>query len=270
MKISETIIVMLLILSAFSGLNLISDNVSASNPTITNSGCSPTWTPAGVPILFWCTYTDADNDSPTYVRVGLITLTSGTLFLKNMVANNTDDTNYVDGKQYNYLWYYFATLGAVTYTVRVASNGSSEITDNIYLTTLERCVITKQGVTPISHNETDYTFFCNYTSVWGYNPQYMNLTLNGIEYIMNKNNSLDINYINGVNYSFEINLTSGIYVYSFHTKENGVPVTFPEIINGQYWFEVRKETDWNLIGIVGVTIGMIITIGLLAVWKKHE
>lgn len=211
-------------------LDETSTNVSAAAPTITNYGAAPTNGEAGCTEEFWLTYTDADNDPPTYVRVFLLGATSP---VNNMIGNGSDDTDYTDGKTYYYHWYYFPYLGtAVIMKMTVKSGADPEVSKLVPITVRPRLRLTHLGVAPISDQPGNFTFFANYSSVFNYAPKYMQVRINGTDYDMTKNNSADSTYIDGVNYSYSRNLTAGNTSFSFHAND----ITgFSDITTGEYW-----------------------------------
>lgn len=268
MKISKIIIVMLLILSAFSGLNLISRNVAAANPVLSAYGVVPFNGDVGESqFLFWCTYTDADNDAPTTMQVARFA--SNTYYpIYNMLANNSGDTTYTDGKQYYYILYgsIFPLVGASIMRIRTTSNNSAIIA--ITAGTITQKIpplLRNTGITPTNNTPENFVFYANYYSSWYYQPAYVSVWIDGTNYSMVKNET-DTNPTGyGINYTFSINLTYGLHIYSFHTmiysySDHDRP-------SGNYWILIQNETtpiNWYFIGIVGIIVSLIIIIGILS------
>ncbi len=65
-------------------------------PGLANEGAAPGVGNISTSFLFFVRYTDIDNDAPAYVRLGFNNVTYA------MVANNSGDTTYTDGKDYHY------------------------------------------------------------------------------------------------------------------------------------------------------------------------
>jgi hypothetical protein len=279
MKITKTIIVLLMILSTFSGLNFISKNASATVPTLSNYNATPLSFDLGEEpdfyIHFWCTYTDLDNDSPTTMTINRW-ISPVLSPIKNMIANNTGDTNYADGKQYYYNWIYwdFPFIGVSYMRFGYASNSSGTYTKQISITQIGVAEIFKQsGVSPVNQTTPDnYTFFTQYWSAWDYAPQYVKLVLDNVPYTMNKNNSMDNDPFNGINYTYSINLTAGLHKYSFNTSFASYP---SDRSAGNVYILIQNETitnttDWNLIVISIIIVSLIIAIGAFSFVKTRK
>jgi hypothetical protein len=209
------VIVIILLISAIPlGLHIGSENVSAANPVLSNYGALPQSADAGASYLFWCTYSDADNDSPTTMQISRQYLTSP---VYNMIANNTGDTNYVDGKQYYYVWYYLPFIGSNQMRFLYASNGSTVAFKPFFVTQMIPPVVTWIGMSPPPYLPGNYSFYATYQSVWFYQPLYMDIWVDGVVHNMTKNNSGDTDPTDGIAYFFNTTLTTGLHNYSFHT-----------------------------------------------------
>jgi hypothetical protein len=92
-----------------------------TDPEISDFGADPSTVTEGDPIIFFMTYTDYDNQAPTYVRV-CIGVTD-----YNMVANVSEDLTYHDGKTY-YLSKSDLGVGIHEYYFRTIDVESGEVT----------------------------------------------------------------------------------------------------------------------------------------------
>lgn len=129
-----------------------------SNPTVTSFGGVPVDVLEGESIYFWLTYTDYDNQAPSYVYLHI----DGSNIA--MTANNSGDLAYHDGKQY-YLTKSDLAIGDYEYyfTVKDATSG------DISSTPAEVCVCAPANAAPeftstpaaTGHNNTVYYYDAN-------------------------------------------------------------------------------------------------------------
>ncbi len=92
-------------------------------PGLANEGAAPGVGNISTSFLFFVKYTDIDNDAPAYVRLRFNNVTY------DMVANNSGDTTYTDGKDYHYNLV-VGSRGTFSYnfTARAATgNNASEV-----------------------------------------------------------------------------------------------------------------------------------------------
>lgn len=105
-----------------------------SPPTITLYGVLPTSGPYSASWAFFATYTDSDNDAPTYFRLEIVSVSNRT-----MTENNTGDTVYTDGKAYylndasntycpNVYSFFFSTSNAF-HSIRTTPSSSFTVTN---------------------------------------------------------------------------------------------------------------------------------------------
>jgi hypothetical protein len=241
----------LALLACTLSLPIITRDASATAPTVTAYGATPANAAAATKITFFLTYTDADNDAPTYVRVVKMFTTSP---VYNLVANNSGDTTYTDGKQYYYDWYFFPYTGVQLMQLKVKSGADAEVIKNVAVWQSVSPTLTHQGVSPISNETGSFSFFVNYTSVFNYAPNYIRVNVDGSNHAMAKNNTTDVVYVDGVDYSFTLNLTAGNHTYSFHTEDTAA--VCGEITNGVSWFQIRADTTLHAwISVDGGTTG---------------
>lgn len=94
----------------------ISVTYAETAPTITVYGTTPATGTHATTFHFYATYTDADNDAPTYFKLQIVSGANTT-----MTANSTGDTTYTDGKAFYYnstfcpgsYSYFFATSDGI-------------------------------------------------------------------------------------------------------------------------------------------------------------
>jgi hypothetical protein len=225
---------------------MLAPKASATAPTITAYGISPANAPAGTWIVCWLTYTDADNDAPTYVRITRIAPITEQTGTQNMIANDTGDTTYSDGKQYYYNWYYFPFIGTGFIKFKVKSGADAEVTKTVVEFQQPLPTLTFSGVTPVDSIGRDYNFFTNYTNIWNQGPTAMDLLLwpNGYGpdvYPMGKNTTGDVLWLYGVEYNVTIFLSPGYYLYSFQCDP--FQTFLPNITSGTYWLYIPLIPD---------------------------
>ena len=225
-------------------------------PTITNQD-SETREDAGGSVTFWATYTSAVNEAPTYFRV-----TYGTTF-KNMYANNSGDTYYVDGKDYYYIWDMFPyNSDTILITFKTKSASSTEVTAQIQVDVVPYPYAENECV---SYNESagNYTFSTTAFQIWDY-PVNVMLELNGTFYDMTGNDTNDNYFFNGESYYRTFDLNEGLHTYQFWYDDidfYGGNVTY-----GTRWLLIQDESapiDYNLVGIIiliSTTIGALLIV----------
>lgn len=246
----------------------VSHNASATAPTITNYGVVPSYheITSYEYIRFFLTYTDADNQAPDagypkgyrYLGVAWPAFT--------FVANDSGDTTYSDGKAYYYDYANYPVVGLTTFRFDVKSNGEAvvykwPIALNMHIPSTPY----PYHVFPTNNEPGEKTFTFNYTSIWGYPPIGVNVTIDGVSHSMIENVSGDVEYRNGKDFYFKANITSGLHNYSFEWTETSY--SFDEKTTGLYWFLLEEPT-------MNISIGAIMLVGLivaciLILWVKH-
>jgi len=186
-------------------------------PTITLYGATPTEVNLGMSITFWCTYSDYDNEDPTYVyaHIGASDY--------SMTGNNSGDTLYYDGKLYG-LVKSDIPAGNITYYFKVKDANSIDVTTSpVALSVNTKPTLTLDGVTPSGGNPGTYTFFVTYTDADSNSPQYVKATIGGSDYTMTYNGS-------GGGYHYDKAMSGGTTAYSFKTEDyrSGVVSTTPK------------------------------------------
>jgi len=247
----------------FSGLVIVVPNhVAATNPTLTNYGALPIVGDIGAAYLFWCTYTDADNDPPTLMQITRQYLTSP---VYNMLKNDTGDTDYTDGCLYYYTWYNLPFIGSNAMRFIYQNAGYGPAFKQIFITQLVAVEIINFGVTPADTSPGTYTFYATYRSRWLSPPGYMKLTLNGIADDMIANDS-STDYRIGKNYSYTTNLSAGLNIYSFNTIDGWY---FPyDVSTGDMWIMVRPNTVHISFALIAIIAGIVACFAMLWMVKR--
>jgi hypothetical protein len=191
-----------------------------------------------------------------------------------MIANNSGDTTYSDGKQYYYNWYYFPFANTGNIKMMVKSGVDAEVTKTVIEFQEPAPTLRHSGVTPLNNSVGNYTFFTNFTDVFNGVPTYVRVRIDGVNYNMGKNNSTQTSWTSGVDYNYTINFSIGNHTYEFHTasyfNKSG------DQSSGVFWLIIVSEispTDWNLIGLSLISGGSVIGllgISLILSSKKKE
>jgi hypothetical protein len=197
---------------------IIPMDARAVNPVLSNYGVLPVYGDVNPGFLFWVTYADADNDTPTYVRI-VRYVGPAAYDYKDMVANDSS-TNYTTGKQYSYQWWFMPFVGTTMFRFTTVSNASTVVFKTITATQTIPATLSKHGIAPEPDLVGNYSFYITYQSRWNYPPTYVRLWLDGTLHSMIKNNSSDTDYWTGVAYHYSTNLTTGLHNYSFHATES--------------------------------------------------
>jgi hypothetical protein len=234
-------------------------------PIISAYGYGEPSDPAGSTMHIWCTYSDAENDTPSYVRLvrsAIPTPVQTTTYA--MIANDSSN-NYVVGKKYHYDWTYFPFIGLGWIQIQVKSGADAQVIKNIVEYQAPLVTLTRAGVSPMSDQPGDYVFFVNYTNLFNYFPNYVRVNINGTDHEMTKNYSGSTAWAFGVSYHYNATgLTPGNYTYSFHTQ----PSTGyqGDITSGAYWFIIQEP------GTTSISFGMMLLVAVLCaaiviVWR---
>ncbi|MEX2682072.1 MAG: hypothetical protein Q6373_010760 [Candidatus Sigynarchaeota archaeon] len=197
----------------------------ASPPTLTGGAVTPTIGDMTTSFVFNVTYTDPDNNHPTYVRVIINNVTY------SMTKQNAGDNNYMDGCVYRYV----TTLQNISYSFRfVASDGHFSARDpavgtiagpEVWKSNLNPAVLGSAYLAPKYVTEWDtYYFRVTYTDPDNIAPDYVRLVVfkDGNPfgtYTMTKETPSDVNYMDGVNYTVSQQFGIGNYTYYFTTND---------------------------------------------------
>jgi hypothetical protein len=247
---------------------------SATLPTITKYGVLPIYGDVGATVFrFFLTYTDADNDSPLagYPKGLKGPSTTYTWPVFTFLGNDSDDTNYTDGKAYYFDYYYYPVVGVTVWNFEVKS-GVDAVVRKLIATTTNAVLPSSPlpfNIYPANTDIGPKVFTFNYTSEWGNTPLGVNVTVDGISYPMTKNNTGDTVYIDGCMFHKNLTLnTSGLHHYSFQWHETSY--LYPIRESGQMWLILIEEPDYNK-WIVGITIcGIILGVGFFIFVEKKK
>lgn len=223
--------------------------------------------------MCWLTYTDADNDPPNYVRCERST-TPGTSGLQppvnNMIANDSGDVTYTDGKQYYFNWFYFPFVGTGFILFMVQSGADAQVTKFVVCFQQVEIILSHLGVTPADNNAGNHTFFANYTDTFNNPPNYLYVYINGISYSMSKNNSSDTHFVIGVDYFYTSYLLEGNNTFAFKAQMYYTVVGNP-IYSGTFWIKIHNDTANNNVFLVLIVASLLsIFIILIVATRKKE
>src|SRR5271157_376479 len=234
------------------------------SPVLSSPKLTPPASPSSpAPYTFQVTYTDADNNMPTDVHVTI----NGTTHVLTKV--NATDVNYMDGCIYQATimllpgqWDYNFTCNDSFYVMTL---GTFSFTVNVFTPTL-----TSPSVSPASGatGPVNVTFTVTYSDGDDNPPLNVNLTINGVEYLMHKQDLSASNYTAGCVYTITILLDPGSYTYSFHCSD----FLFAAATN-QNTIDVAQPFPMMTVLIVVVIIAagvVIIAIGVTASKKKTK
>ncbi|MFX1400244.1 MAG: hypothetical protein ACFE8V_03240 [Promethearchaeota archaeon] len=186
-------------------------------PSFTNPQFNPPTGNSTTFFTFAVTYTDIDNRGPIYINV---TINQDSF---SMVKQDNSDYDYVNGV----IFQYTTTLqsGPHQYYFN-ASDGDNEINSlsfvgpNVGYINDFNPTLTSGKVSPaIGFENTVFTYQVNYSDADNNEPIYVNVTINGISYNMDKKNPFDNYFIDGVIYEFKTTLNKGFYEYFFNTSD---------------------------------------------------
>ncbi|MFW9865729.1 MAG: hypothetical protein ACFFEN_06470 [Candidatus Thorarchaeota archaeon] len=166
---------------------------------------------------FSVTYTDQDNRAPIYIN---ITLNQDSY---PMVKKDPNDFNYNDGVLYQFV----ATLQNGTYNYYFnASDGDNEINTlpivgpNVNYINLNAPQLTIGGVSPVvGFTNTIFKYQVNYSDSDNNEPIFVNVIIDGIPYLMEKQDPYDNYYIDGTIYEYETLLNVGSHLYHFNASD---------------------------------------------------
>jgi len=205
----------LLINNSFGWLSHIVNNYG---PTLTAPSVIPNSGFPSTEFKFTVTYSDLDNNGPQLIRV-LINKT-----LHSMQKQNPADKDYTDGCIYQYQTYLLP--GVYNYSFECSDGKFYNSTPtyfglNVSKRNLNPPTLTAGQVNPGYGfaKATNFVFKVNYTDKDNNPPINVNVTINSNRYIMNAQNPLDTNYMDGCIFQFSTILTSGTYNYFFNCSD---------------------------------------------------
>ncbi|MHA1679555.1 MAG: right-handed parallel beta-helix repeat-containing protein, partial [Promethearchaeota archaeon] len=191
----------------------------AAVPSLTSGTVTPSGGSQNQLFNFTVLYMDADNNAPYSINVSI----NGTEFTMEKI--NGSDLNYLDGCEYTlttylqpgtYSFFFEATDGfnpvnTITFTGLdvTESNTASPVLSNA------------QVAPPVGYNGTTiFLISVSYSDADNNAPKYVNATINGSQYTMEKQDALDNNYIDGCTYELAIILNqTGMIYYSIGTSD---------------------------------------------------
>jgi hypothetical protein len=176
-----------------------------TDPTITAYGAIGVAINYGDTSTFWMTYSDYDNEAPSYVYVHWASTDTA-------MAANDSDTTYYDGKLYGLIKSDFPA-GNTTYYFKVKDANSGDVTTSpLSLSVNTKPTLTSDGVTPATGNPGDYTFFVTYTDADTNSPKYVRANIGGMDYDMTYNGT-------GGGYHYTKTMSGGTTAYFFKTED---------------------------------------------------
>jgi len=194
-------------------------------PTLSSESVSPTTGYQDTEITFSVTYTDADDNEPSYVSVVI----NGTEFFMNKV--NPSDTIYTDGCDYEYLIYLQSSAYNYSYYFKTGDGEyfvSTDVSDNIeiFYSNAEAPILTGGQVYPQNGycNATSFEFSVIYSDPDNNEPENIFLSINSTSYPMTKQDPLDTNYMDGSVFVCSTMLEDiGLYSYEFTCSDGIFP-----------------------------------------------
>ncbi|MFX1490529.1 MAG: hypothetical protein ACFFBI_15365, partial [Promethearchaeota archaeon] len=186
-------------------------------PTLTNPGVTPLTGNTSTIYTFTVNYTDMDNRGPIYMNL-TINQTS-----YQMVKQNPLDFNYKDGVIFQYI----TTLQRGTYHFFFnSSDGENNVSTSIipgpnvnYINEFDP-QLNLGIVTPNTGYENQiFTFRVNYSDADNNEPKFVNVIIDTIPYLMEKQDSSDNYYIDGVIYEYKTLLNVGLHAYYFNASD---------------------------------------------------
>nr|MDO8086380.1 hypothetical protein [Candidatus Sigynarchaeum springense] len=206
---------------------IIDTNIpNVSPPTLSGGKVTPTIGDMATTFIFNVTYTDADNNHPTYVRIVINNATY------SMTKVNSGDNNYTDGCVYRYTTNTLQNVSNSFYFV--ASDGRYSARDpaagtiagpEVWKSNLNPAVLGSVYLAPKYVTEWDtYYFRVTYNDSDNIAPDYVRLVVfkDGSPYgtfPMAKETPSDVNYMDGVNYTVSLQFGIGNYTYYFTTND---------------------------------------------------
>ena len=184
------------------------------DPTITLFGSSPQIVGEGQTVYFWATYTDYDNEAPTYFYLHMDASDI------SMTANNSGDTAYWDSKAY-YLNKADLSLGPHTYYYKTIDANSGIITTasaNVYVN--DTPSLSGDTVIPATGDSgQEFRFEVVFTDTDGDMPTYVKAVIASIEYACTEDDAGDTDTTDGKLYYKDKIMAGGDWEYFFKAKD---------------------------------------------------
>ncbi|MBN2153894.1 MAG: hypothetical protein JW839_20725, partial [Candidatus Lokiarchaeota archaeon] len=210
--------------ASFSTPTYSGPTVANTAPSLTAGSVTPTSGNLSTVFTYAVTYSDPDNNAPSYVRVVIDS------YSYTMSKQNQTDTTYADGCTY----VYNRTLAAGSHNYRFqASDGYSSrstTTTSGPLVTSVPPTLTSGSVAPAAGScTTPFVFTVNYTDADNTVPSYMRVHIDGSIYAMSKQNATDSDYTDGCIYTYSKILSVGSHSFYFSTSDGYASLTTPAV-----------------------------------------
>lgn len=226
----------------FSGSNTWEINMTDTNaliptndyaPKLEDPSLSPNFGNLTTSFNYAINYSDPDNNKP--ISIGVIINDN----YYPMLKQNPNDINYIDGVIYEYQT--FLLNGTYNYYFNTSDGRFSVSTSlysgpTVYYNNSFAPLLSDSSVYPLLGYNGSTTFYyrVNYSDADNNAPIFVNITINGNIFSMEKENLNDFNFMNGAYYYFSTLLSEpGNYVYNFSTNDGENIINLPT--SGYYY-----------------------------------
>nr|MDO8113500.1 LamG domain-containing protein [Candidatus Sigynarchaeota archaeon] len=227
-------------------------------PTLTINSVNPASGTTATQYTFRVTYTDPDNNAPASTNL----MINGTIYA--LTKQTPADNTYTDGCVYQYITYLPAGTYSHYFTCSdgiYARSTASDATPTVSFVNINSPTLTLGSVSPSSGTtSTVFTYTITYTDADNNPPTYMNVTIDGVGYVMAKQTASDNVYVDGCIYTYSRTLATGTHVFFFSCNDG----TFSQITNPYSGPAVNIGTVQNYIMTTGVTYNWQSTAGATA------
>ncbi|MHA1697829.1 MAG: hypothetical protein ACTSWN_03200, partial [Promethearchaeota archaeon] len=125
---------------------------------------------------------------------------------------------------------YYILIDDGRYSTRYPT--TTNMTLNVSDTNLDPPVLSGGSAAPFrGHDENVYIFWINYTDINNNPPTFVNVTVDGTAYTMEKFNASDMNMMDGCLYLAKMNLSSGSHLYHFNASDSVFSTGYPAVGN---------------------------------------
>ena len=196
-------------------ISTVSANLNVGTPpTITNYYVCPNNVTEGTEIVFFATYTDADNNAPLFFDLDI----GGSNW--NMLENNSGDTTYTDGKEY-YLTNTNLTNGNYTCFYKTQDVNSDPVNSDTFVCVINALpILSGDTVLPSGGNAGDwFNFTVTFTDDDGNYANYIQVVIDSTPYDMIEVNAGDDNTADGKGYYYLKSMSGGTHPYYFKTAD---------------------------------------------------
>ncbi|MBN2153087.1 MAG: hypothetical protein JW839_16665, partial [Candidatus Lokiarchaeota archaeon] len=233
--------------------------VTNSVPTLTSGSVTPSFGSSSTQFTFTVTYTDADDNAPSYVRVYI----DGSSY--TMWKQNGGDYTYTDGCVYAYT----RTLSIGTHTYRFSTSDGANIctTPNVNGPAVSDMRLSLLSVSPESGDpDTSFRFQVRYTHGSNFSPSSILIYVDGTAHEMSKVNTGDTYYADGCDYEYTTKLSAGSHYYFIECYRPG-----ESIMTGVEYLEVSSSAPVQpatIFTVVVFLIGSVATISTASIAYK--